>query len=264
MGLQKQQFNHQEITKNYNINIQDAHNIYNNTMHINKDNNVKCQFIDYLINNNFYSYEIKNYIYNLFKTDIINKKILIKNNLIEYFVTNKNINSLFWLIENYNDLKFNIYNDLNSFLNNILLHYFLEDNTFLLNSILEYKSENINVASIISMKCLNFLTTYINDYLVKSDNNVINNVLTKIYENETLRSLLLYKCERFNRSPLQFLISIGNYKIISFIKSKKDLSENIFQLDKNNMNIFQIVDIQSEIISSKYIKEKVKSALEIP
>lgn len=264
MGIKLQQLDYIEITKNRNITIHDAHIIYNNIMYNNNDNDIKCQFIDYLINNNIYSYEVKNYIYKLFKEDIINKKLFIKNNLIDYFVTNENINSLLWLIENYNDLKFNIYNDLNSFLNNILLYYFLEDNTSFLNSILEYKSKNINVLSIISKKCLNFLTTYINDYLVKSNDNVIQNVLTKIYENYKLKSLLLYKCERFNRSPLQFLISIGNYKIISFIKSKKDLSENIYQLDKNDMNIFQIVDIQSEIISSKYIKEKVKSSLQFP
>ena len=219
MGLQ-QQFNYIEITKNRNITIHDAHIIYNNIMYNNNDNHIKCQFIDCLINSNIFSYEVKNYIYKLFKEDIINKNF-IKNNLIDYFVTNENINSLLWLIENYNDLKFNIYNDLNSFLNSILLYYFLEDNTFLLNSILEYKSKNINVLSIISKKCLNFLTTYINDYLVKSDNNVIHNVLTKIYENKALTSLLLYKCEKFNRSPLQFLISIGNYKIICFIKSKR-------------------------------------------
>jgi hypothetical protein len=173
--------------------------------------------------------------------EYVNQHNIMYNNINQIYNSNK----LYYIIENFNSNK-----NLNKFINKILLHFYCNRMNQDFINLLNYKSSKINIKKIITQTCNNFLTYYI---LYEDCHLDFCNKLDTIY-NSDLKELLLYKCENFGRSPLQYLISFGNYQIIDFIKNKNDLIFNIQELDNKNMNIFEIVKGQSSIIITDYKK----------
>ena len=224
---------------------------YNNSI-------VKYELLENLIKRKING-KVSSYLYEILKDDIISNKLLIKNQICQYLICKSDFESISWLFENLFILQLDINNNINKFINDVLLWCLIIKEYEKLEFILNYKSNTINVEDIVKSACYNFITNYI---IYHEKQLSYEFKINSVYQNNILREYLTYRCMKFGRTPIQFMISIGSLETIDFVFNNPEVNEFVFSLDNNNKNIIDIIKIQNCYVTDYNTKKELINKIE--
>ena len=232
-----------QYLNNPDINIDRLNELYNSVFYDNSI--VKYKLLENLIKQKING-PVSSYLYEALKEDIVSNKLLIKNQICQYLICKSDFQSISWLFENLFILQLDINNNINKFINDVLLWCLISKEFKKLEFILNYRSETINVEDVIKSTCYNFITNYI---VYHEKQLSFEFKISSVYQNNILRKYLTYRCKKFGRTPIQFLISIGILETIDFVFKNPEVNEFVFSLDNNNRSIVDIIKIQNSYVT---------------